>query len=181
LWVVTSTPTPVYVFLWDLPPAYGPSPTPATLPGSLVGLIGFQSNRRGESAYYMMNVNGGNIALFSDNWIYDFASDRQEPAPSGRGYLSPNGLYVVYATGEPGHSQVWLSNADGSNPRNISNNPYDEFAPVWLRSTGPVAPTASPTPSPAPLATPAPAPAPSSPSSPSPPDPTPTPKPPPPI
>ena len=49
-------------------------------------------------------------------------------------YLSADGRFIVYHVGQPGARQVWIANADGSNPRNLSNNRYDEYSPVWLRS-----------------------------------------------
>jgi Tol biopolymer transport system component len=103
------------------------------LPSTLVGSIAFSSNRRGGSAIYVMDPDGGRVALLSGQWAYEFASSRQVVMPDGRGYLSPDGQLVVYQDGDSGHRQVWIMNVDGSEPRNISNNRYDEYNPVWLR------------------------------------------------
>lgn len=129
----TPTPTPWYIYLWDLPTVEPPTPTPAALPSGLVGRVAFVSNRRGGSAAYIMDADGGRVALLTGQWAYEFASSRQEAAPAGNGYLSPDGQYIVYHIGDPGHRQVWIMNADGSEPRNISHNNYDEYNPIWLR------------------------------------------------
>ncbi len=134
LWVVTPTPTPLLIYMWELPPVPPPTWTPTALPRVLEGKVAFLSNRRGEAAVYVMNTDGRGVALLTDRWAYDLAAGRQQPDPAGRGYLSPDGRYVLYTVGEVGHRQVWIMNADGSDPRNISNNRFDEYAPIWLRS-----------------------------------------------
>jgi hypothetical protein len=151
LWVIVPTPTPLIIYVWDLPPSPLATPTRSALPGVFEGRIGFISDRRGEPAAYMMNIDGSGVAWFTDPWAYEFSSDRQQPAPDGNGYVSPNGQYIVYAAGEPGKQQVWIKNADGSNPQNISKNGYNEYGPVWLRSQAPPpTPTLTPTQPPAP-------------------------------
>lgn len=129
----TPTLTPWFIYLWDLPTVEPPTPTPMALPSTLVGRIAFSSNRRGGSAIYVMDSDGGRVALLTGQWAYEFASSRQVVMPDGRGYLSPDGQLVVYQDGDSGHRQVWIMNVDGSEPRNISNNRYDEYNPVWLR------------------------------------------------
>ncbi len=129
----TPTPTPWYIYLWDLPTVVPPTPTLAALPSSLIGRIAFVSDRRGRAATYIMDPDGSRVALLTSRWTYEFALSRQEIPPNGVGYLSPDGQLIVYHTGEPGNRQVWIVNADGSEPRNISNNSYDEYDPVWLR------------------------------------------------
>ena len=129
----TPTPTPWFVYLWELPTVMPPTPTPSALPSTLAGRIAFISNRRGGSLAYIMDADGGRVALLTGRWAYEFASSRQATAPNGNGYLSPDGQYIIYHVGERGNRQVWIRNADGSNPRNISNNGYDEYDAVWLR------------------------------------------------
>lgn len=133
-WVVTPTPTPLFVYLWDLTPAPLPTFTPTALPHVLEGKVAFISNRRGGAMVYIMNQDGRSVALLTDRWAYDFAAERQRPDPAGRGYLSPDGRLILYTVGGEGHRQVWVMNADGSNPHNISNNNFDEHDPIWLRS-----------------------------------------------
>jgi hypothetical protein len=129
----TPTVTPWFIYVWDLPTVEPLTPTPAALPSTLVGRIAFFSNRRGDSAVYIMDPDGGRVALLTGRWAYGFVSSRQVDAPNGNGYLSPDGQFVVYHTGDQGQRQVWIADADGSNPRNISSNNYDEYDPIWLR------------------------------------------------
>ena len=137
LWLATPTatptPTPWYIYLQDLPTVEPSTPTPATLPSVLIGKIAFVSNRRGGSGVYVMDPDGSRVALLTGRWAYEFALSRQEDAPDGNGYLSPNRQLIIYHTGDAGGRQVWIMNADGSEPRNISRNSYDEHDPVWLR------------------------------------------------
>jgi hypothetical protein len=154
VWVVTSTPTPMYVYLWDLPPAEVPATsTPTALPFTLQGKIAFYSNRRDTPAIYIMNPDGGRIALLTDNWPYEFALPYQEVAADDEGYVSLDGRYIVYHVGQPGRRQIYIRNIDGSNPRNISNNDFDEYNPVWLSGRRPT-PTMTPTMAPTPVPTP---------------------------
>ena len=140
LWVVTATPTPLFTYLKDLPPAGPATQTPTMLPSSLQGRIAFISNRRGAQAYYIMDIDGGRVAQLANDWAYRFAQPMQILAPDGNGYVSAGGQYIVYTQGSVGNRQVWVRNIDGSNPRNISNNGFDEYAPVWM-----LGPTPTPT------------------------------------
>jgi TolB protein len=99
----------------------------------LVGRIAFVSNRRGGLAFYIMDPDGGRVALLTSRWAYDFALPRQETVPDRDSYLSPDGQLIVYHAGEEESRQIWIMNADGSEPRNISDNNYDEYDPIWLR------------------------------------------------
>ncbi len=137
VWTATpappDTPTPLFIYLRDLPPVELPTRTPAAIPSALVGRIAYLSNRRGAPAVYIMDADGGRVALLTSRWAYDLAASRQVAAPAGGGFLSPDGQLIVYQAGSSGSRQIWVRNADGSAPRNISNNSYDEYDPVWLR------------------------------------------------
>jgi len=157
LWAVTVTPTPLFIYLEDLPAAGTTTPTPISLPSVLQGQIGFVSDRRGARAYYIMNINGNGVAWLTSDWVYRFSADMQIPAPDGNGFVSPSGRYIIYAEGEEGERQIWIKNIDGSEPRNISLNDFDEYDPVWLVGPTPtptitpvLPPTNTPTPAPPP-------------------------------
>jgi Tol biopolymer transport system component len=90
-----------------------------------------------------MDINGNRVAWLTTDWAYRFAAARQIPAPDGDGYLSNDGRLIVYGQGEVGARQIWVKNADGSNPRNLSLNGFDEYDPVWLAGPTPT-PTATP-------------------------------------
>ena len=47
---------------------------------------------------------------------------------------SPDGSQIVfYSNRDTGHRQLWIMNADGSNQRNLSNNEWEDWDPVWIR------------------------------------------------
>jgi hypothetical protein len=47
---------------------------------------------------------------------------------------SPDSRQIVFCSNrETGHAQIWVMNADGSNPRNLSNDPYNNWDPVWIK------------------------------------------------
>jgi len=47
---------------------------------------------------------------------------------------SPDSRQIVFCSNrETGHSQIWMMNADGTNPRNLSNDPYNNWDPVWIK------------------------------------------------
>lgn len=150
VWVVTPTPTPFLIYLEDLPPVE-PLPTLSEMPSALIGKIAFVSNRRGEDEFYVMNLDGSQIALLTNPWAYNYSLAVQDPASDGIGFVSRDGQYVIYDDGVVGQRQIWIKNADGTNPRNISQNGFDEYDPVWLVDPWPTAtPTSTPTSTPTP-------------------------------
>lgn len=47
---------------------------------------------------------------------------------------SPDSTQIVFCSNrETGRSQIWVMNADGSNPRNLSKDPYNNWDPVWIK------------------------------------------------
>jgi Tol biopolymer transport system component len=49
---------------------------------------------------------------------------------------SPNGKQIAYSSNaQTGHSQIWVINRDGTNPKNISDNPYNDWNPIWVSNT----------------------------------------------
>ena len=50
--------------------------------------------------------------------------------------FSPDGRQIVFYSNrenEDGRMQIWIMDADGSWPQNISNNPYNDWDPVWIK------------------------------------------------
>jgi len=46
---------------------------------------------------------------------------------------SPDGRRIAFWSNRTGSRQIWVMNADGTEQRNISNNPYNDWEPVWVR------------------------------------------------
>jgi hypothetical protein len=47
---------------------------------------------------------------------------------------SPDGSRLVFFSNRTGKNQLWSMNADGSNAQNLSNNEYNDWNPIWVRS-----------------------------------------------
>jgi len=75
---------------------------------------------------YLKPIHGVGFQRLTDNdWEF-------EKHPS----WSPDGRQIVFCSNrETGHSQIWVMNPDGSNPRNLSNDPYNNWDPVWIKQS----------------------------------------------
>jgi TolB protein len=73
---------------------------------------------------YTINTDGTGLQRLTVNtWEWD-----KHPS------WSPNGSqFVFWSNRETSRRQIWIMNADGSNPRNLSNNPYNDWDPVWIK------------------------------------------------
>lgn len=124
----TSTPTPP-------PPATNtPEPTQTPLPSYLGngGLVAFASNRGDPSIFQIwvmrLVVGADGLAQATDlkQLTYDPITKRQ-PA------WSPDGKKLLYvAPGDAGNGlDIWVINADGTEPRNLSKRKGDDTDPAW--------------------------------------------------
>jgi hypothetical protein len=86
--------------------------------------IAFVSLESGNDEIYLVDEEGNNLVQLTRNeWEWD-----KHPA------WSPDGSQIVFFSNrETGRRQIWVMNADGSNPRNMSNNEYEDWDPVWTR------------------------------------------------
>ena len=75
---------------------------------------------------YLKPIYGVGIQRLTDNdWEFD-----KHPS------WSPDGTQIVFCSNrESGRSQIWVMNADGTNPRNLSNDPYNNWDPVWIKGS----------------------------------------------
>ncbi len=46
---------------------------------------------------------------------------------------SPDGSQIAFFSNRSGRRQIWVMNADGTSQRNISNNDYEDWDPVWIK------------------------------------------------
>ncbi|MCQ3932842.1 MAG: hypothetical protein DPW16_20525 [Chloroflexi bacterium] len=44
---------------------------------------------------------------------------------------SPDGTLIAYNSSRGSNSDIWIMNADGSNPRNLTNSPDNDYWPNW--------------------------------------------------
>ena len=101
-------------------------------------LITFVSPESGNDEIYTINADGSNLRQLTFNdWEWD-----KHPtwSPDGSQIVfwsnreSTNMPAVVSANGTNLRlKQIWVMNADGGNPHNISNNPYNDWDPVWVK------------------------------------------------
>jgi hypothetical protein len=73
---------------------------------------------------YLKPIHGVGFQRLTDNrWEFD-----KHPS------WSPDGMQIVFwSNRETGHAQIWVMDADGRNPHNLSNDPYNNWDPVWIK------------------------------------------------
>ena len=101
--------------------------------------IAFTSSRDGNREIYVMDANGKNQKNLSNN-------DFDDSGPS----WSPDGKRIAFVSDRAGHphrripgwftSEIYVMDADGGNPRNITNHLEDDEDPAWYNPVLSVAP-----------------------------------------
>jgi TolB protein len=86
--------------------------------------IAFVSTNTGNDEIYVVDLEGRDPQQLTHNtWEWD-----KHPS------WSPDGSRIVfYSNRDSGRSQIWIMNADGSEQRNLSNNEYNDWDPIWIR------------------------------------------------
>lgn len=75
---------------------------------------------------FTINVDGTGLTNLTNNQGATLNSDSQ---PS----WSPDGTTIAFASNRGGNQDIWLMNADGSNPRNVTaSSTAEEGNPEWL-------------------------------------------------
>ena len=91
--------------------------------------IVFMSHRDGNPEIYVMDTDGGNLHRLTNQRGWDFS-------PS----WSPDGKRIAFMSDRDGHvhprhgwstNEIYMMNADGSNPQNLTDNPFDDRSPSW--------------------------------------------------
>ena len=98
----------------DYDPAWSPQ-------GDKIAFVSLRTD--GKDAVFVMTPDGRNDRELTFN----------------RGFLdkhptwSPDASQIAFGSNRDGHRQVYVMNADGSGQKNISNNAYEDYDPVWLK------------------------------------------------
>jgi TolB protein len=94
--------------------------------------IVFSSNRRApdgtvDSEIYVMNADGSNLVQLTNNGVLD-----ESPV------FSPDGKQIAFTstregntTNETNNKEIWVMDADGSNPVRLTNNSVEDSKPDW--------------------------------------------------
>ena len=91
--------------------------------------IAFSSNRDGDYEIYVMNPDGANLQKLTNNPASDYS-------PS----WSPDGKRIAFMSARDGHVdpdhdapiyEIYVMDADGDNPQNLTNNPHYDMSPSW--------------------------------------------------
>jgi len=89
--------------------------------------IAFQTTRHGKEEVYVMNSDGSNETRLTNN-----------PAWDGCLSWSPDEMKIAFASRRDGNneifygnSEIYVMNADGSEQKNITNNPAYDGYPSW--------------------------------------------------
>ena len=103
--------------------------------------IAFDADRKGDVVnwdIYVIDADGGNEQRLTQNRVYD-------SSPS----WSPDGKRIAFMSNRDGHvhpihgrptSEIYVMDADGGNPQNLTNNPHSDGSPAWLNSPFAVTP-----------------------------------------
>lgn len=87
--------------------------------------IAFVSNESGAGdEIYVIRSNGDGLSRLT----YD-QTQAWDKFPT----WSPDGRRIAFWSSRTGNKQIWVMNADGGEQRNLSQNGFNDFEPVWVR------------------------------------------------
>src|SRR4051812_24160996 len=100
--------------------------------------IAFESDRDSNTEICVMNADGNNQRCLTSNKTIDGHFDKSKPEDHSPSW-SPDGSQIAFYSTRNGNPEVFVMNADGSNPHDISNNPAGDYFPAWQPASGGVA------------------------------------------
>jgi Tol biopolymer transport system component/DNA-binding CsgD family transcriptional regulator len=72
---------------------------------------------------HVMNADGFGLTSLSD-------PTKEQPVEVSPAW-SPDSSRIAFLTGRDGNREIYVMNADGSGPTNLTNNPGEDYDPVW--------------------------------------------------
>ncbi len=81
------------------------------------------SNESGNDEIWLSTIGERDpVQLTHNTWEWD-----QHPS------WSPDGLSLVFMSNRTGQRQLWLMDADGGNPRPLTDDRFAAWDPVWVK------------------------------------------------
>jgi len=71
----------------------------------------------------LVNIETGELRRLTDNLVWDVFPT-----------WSPDGARLAFVSGRDGNDEIYVMNADGTNPINLTNDPGIDYAPAWSPS-----------------------------------------------
>jgi Tol biopolymer transport system component len=103
--------------------------------------IAFVSDASGDDEIWIANRDGSGLRRLTEtNEEYnarEAGKDTFVPEVNGHPSWSPDGSKIVFWSNRTGHEQIWVMNADGSNPYLLSPSGYNDWNPIWIKHTDP--------------------------------------------
>ena len=88
--------------------------------------IAFATNRDGNLEIYIMRSDGSDLHNLTNN-----PADDQKPTwLEGGGIFFSTGQAIAFQSNRDGNQEIYLMNSDGSEQRNLTNNPSDDTMPA---------------------------------------------------
>ncbi len=101
--------------------------------------MAFVSNDSKDDEIWIVNRDGSGLQRLTEtNEAFnarEIGKDTFIPEVNGHPSWSPDGSQLVFWSNRTGHRQIWVMNADGSNPHSLSTTGYDDWNPVWIKYT----------------------------------------------
>jgi TolB protein len=89
-------------------------------------------NTDGSKMVFNSDRAGGNWDVYcQDNPTGQIVRLTQHPANDGEPVFSPDGSKIAFVSGRSGNQEIWVMNADGSNPLQLTNHPQLDIMPCW--------------------------------------------------
>lgn len=103
--------------------------------------IAFVSNASMDDEIWIVNRDGSGLRRLTEtNEAYnarEIGKDTFIPEVNGHPSWSPDGSKIVFWSNRTRRRQIWVMDADGSNPYSLSATEYDDWNPIWIKHTDP--------------------------------------------